>query len=227
MYEHNILFLLHKSLSETLQKQQQRECRFMSNKRFRDDRTSANHDLRCEQPSISTNGKNMKHKSIPEGHTVNKEKYTKILSGQGYWEKETPGKLGMKQLVSSVRQRTCTSVVGDQKVPCQAQCDGFGASAIFLELVTARLSLVSTTKKCSERTTIHVCQGSHCKSDKITDRGIEIWFPGMLSKALRTLAKVCHCPSELLCTKCCVNRYEVTYFCVINQFWEVFLKLLV
>jgi hypothetical protein len=31
-----------------------------------------------------------------------------------------------KQLVSSATQRTCTSVVGGQKVSCQALCDGMG-----------------------------------------------------------------------------------------------------
>jgi hypothetical protein len=34
--------------------------------------------------------------------------------------------------------------------------------------------------------------------DESTDRDIEKWFPGMLPKALRTLAKVCNCPRELL-----------------------------
>jgi hypothetical protein len=41
---------------------------------------------------------------------------------------------------------------------------------------------------------------SHCKDDESTDIGIQGFhrFPGMLAKALRTLAEVCHCPGELL-----------------------------
>jgi hypothetical protein len=35
------------------------------------------------------------------------------------------------------------------------------------------------------------------------------------------LAKVCHCPKELLWRKRCINRFNVTYFCVINQFQEL------
>jgi hypothetical protein len=37
----------------------------------------------------------------------------------------------MRQLVSSARQSTCTPAVGEQKIPFQAQCDSFGAFAIF------------------------------------------------------------------------------------------------
>jgi hypothetical protein len=48
----------------------------------------------------------------------------------------------------------------------------------------------------------------------------------MLAKALRTLTKVYHFPRELLWWKCCVNRCNVAYFCVINQFREL-VKLLV
>lgn len=44
------------------------------------------------------------------------------MSPQGCSEKETTGKMGTKQLVSSARQRTCTSVACGQKAPCQAQC---------------------------------------------------------------------------------------------------------
>jgi hypothetical protein len=57
---------------------------------------------------------------------------------------------GNKQLCSSTRQHTCTSVIAGQKIPCQAQCDGYGASAIFPRLVTAILFLVSATEKCFE-----------------------------------------------------------------------------
>jgi hypothetical protein len=43
----------------------------------------------------------------------------------------------------------------------------------------------------------------------------------MLPKTLWMLAKVCHCPSELLWRKCCMNRRKATYFCVINQFHKL------
>jgi hypothetical protein len=45
--------------------------------------------------------------------------------------------MGIKQLVSSTRQHISTMVVGSQKVPSHAQCDGFGVTAIFPGLVTA------------------------------------------------------------------------------------------
>jgi hypothetical protein len=51
----------------------------------------------------------------------------KYMATQGCSEKETSGKMGTKQLISSARQCTCTLAVGGQKVPCQAQCDSFGA----------------------------------------------------------------------------------------------------
>jgi hypothetical protein len=69
-------------------------------------------------------------------------------------EKETSGKLGTKELVSSALQRTCTLVVCGLKSHCQAQCDGFRASVIFLRLVAIRHSPVSATEECSKRTRI-------------------------------------------------------------------------
>jgi hypothetical protein len=44
--------------------------------------------------------------------------------------------------------------------------------------------------KCSEMTMICECPESHHKSDKSTDRSTKKWFPGMLPKALQTLAKM-------------------------------------
>jgi hypothetical protein len=58
--------------------------------------------------------------------------------------------MGMNHLVSSAQQRSYTSVVGGQEVPCQAQFDGFGVFAIFPGLVTVQLSYFSD-ENCSER----------------------------------------------------------------------------
>jgi hypothetical protein len=60
---------------------------------------------------------------------------------QGCSEKEMSRKMGMKQLISSPWQCTCTSVVNCYKVLCQAQCEGFGASTIFPRLITPWLFL--------------------------------------------------------------------------------------
>jgi hypothetical protein len=49
--------------------------------------------------------------------------------------------MGTKQLDLSTRHRVCISVVNVQNVPCQGQCDRFGASATFRGLVTAMLFL--------------------------------------------------------------------------------------
>lgn len=54
------------------------------------------------------------------------------------------------------------------------------------------------------------------QNNESTDRANEKWFPGMFPKALQSLAKVYHCPLEILWRKCCVN------ICVINQFRELF-----
>jgi hypothetical protein len=89
-------------------------------------------------------------------------------------------------------------------------------------LVTARLFPVPVTIKCSERTRVSELRGSRCKSDESTGRGIEKWFRGMLPEALWTLVELCCCPGELLWKKCCVSRCRTTYFCAINQFWELF-----
>jgi hypothetical protein len=43
---------------------------------------------------------------------------------------------------------------------------------------------VSTTRKCSDRTTMFCHHGDPSKSNESTDRGIEKWFPGMLPKVL-------------------------------------------
>jgi hypothetical protein len=83
-------------------------------------------------------------------------------------------------------------------------------------------SHVSGNKNCSERITIREHRGCHCKSDESTDGGIDKWVSGMLANAIWTLAKVYHCPMEMLWRKRFVNRYKVTYFCVINQFRELF-----
>jgi hypothetical protein len=53
------------------------------------------------------------------------------------------------------------------------------------------------TKKCSMRT-ISKHQGSYCKHNDSTDRGIEKWFPGMFPKAVQMLAKEWQCPKEVL-----------------------------
>jgi hypothetical protein len=40
----------------------------------------------------------------------------------------------------------------------------------------------------------------------------------MLPKALQTVAKVSHCPRELLWRKCYVKGCNFIYLCVISQF---------
>jgi hypothetical protein len=52
---------------------------------------------------------------------------------------------------SSAYQHICTSP-GGQNIPCQAQCEGFGESTIFLGLVNTQHFPVSVTEKHSERT---------------------------------------------------------------------------
>jgi hypothetical protein len=62
-----------------------------------------------------------------------------------------PEKWTQKQLVSSARQCMFTSGVGGQNVPCQAQCDIYGASAIFLGLVSVQLCPVTVIKKMPQK----------------------------------------------------------------------------
>jgi hypothetical protein len=53
----------------------------------------------------------------------------------------------------------------------------------------------------------------HWKSIESTDRSIK----KLLQEWLH-MANVCHCPRGLLWRKCCINRCNVTYFYLINQF---------
>jgi hypothetical protein len=99
---------------------------------------------------------------------------------------------------------------------CQAQYMAVQHPSYSTDFVT---TCFCATKMCSQRTMICEHQGSHRKIDESTDRGIKKRFTGMFPEALWALAKVCHCPKELLWMKCCVNRCMVTYFCVINKFW--------
>jgi hypothetical protein len=127
---------------------------------------------------------------------------------------ETSGNIRTKRLIFSARQRTYSLVVGFQKIPCEAQCGGFGPSTIFLGLVTIRLVHVSHVKR--------VLKGRFANVSKVAAKAtraltvIEKWFQGELLKALGTLAKLC------CCQICCVNRCELTYFCVIDQLRERF-----
>jgi hypothetical protein len=52
-------------------------------------------------------------------------------------------------------------------------------------------------KSCLKGQLFRERRGSLYKRDDSTDRVIEKWFPGMLPRALRPLAKVCHCTREL------------------------------
>jgi hypothetical protein len=55
-----------------------------------------------------------------------------------------------------------------------------------------------------------------------TPREVSKNFSRNASRCFTNIAKVCHCPRELLWRKHCVNRCKAAYFFVINQFWELF-----
>jgi hypothetical protein len=77
---------------------------------------------------------------------------------------ETFGKIGTEQLDYFALRRICTSVFGGQKEPCQAQFDGFRASAIFSGLLVYRPTFsVSAIEKCSERITIRHRRDNYSK----------------------------------------------------------------
>jgi hypothetical protein len=96
--------------------------------------------------------------------------------------------------VSSAQHRPCTAVVGGLKAPCQAKCDGFEASALFPGLIAVQPFPVSVPVNCSERTIIRDCQRSHLKSEESTEEVLKNSF----QECFKKLAKVCHCPWELL-----------------------------
>jgi hypothetical protein len=62
------------------------------------------------------------------------------------------------------------NIIGGQKVSCQAECDDFGASVIFPDLVAAPIYPASATKYCSGKTLIYECQACHCRSDESTNK---------------------------------------------------------
>lgn len=70
---------------------------------------------------------------------------------------------------------------------------------------------VSMNKKCSERIIIREHQWSHCRSDESIDR-CQKMVSKNASKSFTDIGE-----SVSLLKKCYVNRYEVTYFCVINS----------
>jgi hypothetical protein len=80
---------------------------------------------------------------IPEGYIVNKRKniHQNLPSPLGCSEEETSLKMGIKELVPSAGQCTCTSQASGKKLCCQAQCDSFGAFSIFSGLVAANFFL--------------------------------------------------------------------------------------
>jgi hypothetical protein len=122
---------------------------------------------------------------------------SKSSVASGHIVKEITVKMGMKQHGSAAQQCTCTLVTGDQTVPYQAQHDSFEASSIF-PLLSLPDFPFSAIKEFSERIVIPKCRGSLCKSGKSSDRGIETSSPGMLPKALQTLAKLYRFPKEVL-----------------------------
>lgn len=88
--------------------------------------------------------------------------------------KETSGKL-----VHSARQ-----VFSSQNVPCLAQRDGFGSSALIPWPCPGQTFSCFHVKKYSDRTTNRERRESYCKSDES-----EKWVAGMFPKASRTLKK--------------------------------------
>jgi hypothetical protein len=87
--------------------------------------------------------------------------------------------MGTKQLASF--KPAHWSLVA-KKHPAKHNVTALEHPPYFLDLSLPTFSLFPHHRKCSERTTIHEHQGSHC--DKSTDRGIKEQFPGMLPKAL-------------------------------------------
>jgi hypothetical protein len=69
-----------------------------------------------------------------------------------------------------------------------SKCSGFGAFTIFPEF-DIDFFPVSFSEVYSERTRVREHRVSPNKTDESTDRSIEKWFPEMLPKALRTLAR--------------------------------------
>jgi hypothetical protein len=65
------------------------------------------------------------YKFIAEGHTVRKEMYIEML--HCFWD-------AFRRKWHEIACTFCTSFAGCQKVPRQAQCDGFGASPYYLDL---------------------------------------------------------------------------------------------
>jgi hypothetical protein len=110
-------------------------------------------------------------------------------------EDETSGRMATKQLVSSARQHTCTSVGDGQR--CLAEYNVTALEHPPCSLDFPQLTFCFREKKRPEKTTIHWRLGSHCKRDESTDRVIQRWFPGMLPKALQTPVKFCYFPKEL------------------------------
>jgi hypothetical protein len=91
-----------------------------------------------------------------------------------------------------------------------AQCDGFGASVMFPGPVTHDFfQLLLLTSVLNGQWFTNTQEVTAKARAALTD--IEKRFLGMIPKALQTMAKVCHCPKELLWRKRWVNRCKIIY----------------
>lgn len=97
---------------------------------------------------------------ISDGCTVNKEINTEILHHLRDAVRRKCPENGNEKLVSLQGNAPVHRLVM-AKMYLEAQCDSFGASAVFSRHFTTKLSPLSVFTKCSKRTMIQEHPGSH------------------------------------------------------------------
>jgi hypothetical protein len=100
------------------------------------------------------------------------------------------GKMCKKQLVSSARQRTCTSVLAKHNVTASQH------SPYSSDLPPLDVFLFSREKSVLKGR-IHERRGIHCRSDESNGRDIEKMVSRNASKCFMNVGKVYHCPKEI------------------------------
>jgi hypothetical protein len=128
--------------------------------------------------------------------------------------------MGTKQLNLSTRHCFCISVLNVQNVPCQAQCDGFEASATFPGLVTVIFFLFLGLNSVLKRQWFESTEKVTAKAT----RALEHWqrYRNMVSrnacKSFTNGGRSLSPPKGTTSMECCVNICKVTYFSILNQF---------
>jgi hypothetical protein len=101
-------------------------------------------------------------------------------------------KMGKKYLFFSARQLTYTSVISDQNVPCQAQCDGLEHPPYLTDLLPLDFFFLPLRESVLKGRFAGAKEVSLQKrATRALKRGIAKWFPVLLKALLKNHFRHC------------------------------------